>query len=161
MNARSAVLVLPICAGMVIACAPGEANREEPSADATGEAADATTPESLLIGTWRGGNPTRGSMAFTFEPDGSAIWVVDLPTGPDTMRIVYEATPAEGDMLIDLSGFDHGPLAGLTMYGRAAFDGTDSLRIDFEPGPADEPGGRPADMSSTDVVTLIRDGEGT
>jgi len=144
MNARTAVRILPICAGLAIACTPG----------------DATTPERLLIGTWRGGNPTRGSMAFTFEPDGSAIWVVDLPTGPDTMRIAYEASAAEGDLLIDLSGFDHGPLAGLTMYGRAAFDGTDSLRIDFEPGPAGESGGRPPDLTSSDVVTLIREASG-
>jgi len=161
MNARTAVLILPVGLGMAAACTPGDANREEPSADAAAQAADASTPEHLLIGTWRGGNPTRGSMAFTFEPDGSAIWVVDLPTGPDTMRIVYEATPAEGDMLIDLSGFDHGPLAGLVMYGRGAFDGTDSLRIDFEPGPAGESGRRPGDLTSTDVVTLIREVEGT
>ena len=38
MNTGAPALILPLCVGMALACAPGEES----------------TPQSLLIGTWRG-----------------------------------------------------------------------------------------------------------
>jgi len=36
----------------------------------------------------RRANETRGSMRFQFGPDQTAAWTVDLPSGPETMRIM-------------------------------------------------------------------------
>jgi len=95
-------------------------------------------------------------MSFSFQPDGKVVWIVYPPSGPDTLHADYAATAVDGRLEIDLSGFEAGPLAGLDMYGLATFDGPDSLRIDFEPGPPGDSSLRPGDFSSTDVLTLVR-----
>ncbi|GMR12542.1 MAG: hypothetical protein BMS9Abin29_0732 [Gemmatimonadota bacterium] len=144
---------LAVLQACTLADEPGEAPGLDLEAAIT-----APTLADRLLGAWNGGNATRGRMSFVFAADQTVVWVIYPPSGPDTLRINYRATEVDGRLEIDLSGFDRGPLAGLDMYGLAIFDGNDSLRIDFEPGPPGGPGSRPADLSSTDVLTLVRSG---
>jgi hypothetical protein len=141
-------LALSTC---VLACS----QREEPPSRGSSEV-PASDLAQRLVGSWMGQSETRGSMAFIFDADQSAMWIVHRPTAADTLHIAYVATERDGRLLIDLSGFETGPLAGLVMYGLVEFEGMDTLRIDLEPGPPgnDEP--RPAALTSPDAMTLVR-----
>lgn len=126
------------------ACSPGD------------EEAAAENLKQRLIGTWQGQNDTRGSMSFSFAADSTATWIVQLPTGPDTSRVSYTTTAHDGRLHIDLSGFERGLLVGSVMYGLLEFAGADTLKVDFEPGPPGDEQVRPSDVTSTDVMTLVR-----
>jgi hypothetical protein len=135
----------------VTACSPSE----EPAQSGGGEV-PADNLEQRLIGNWQGQNDTRGSMSFSFAADSTATWIVQLPTGPDTSRVSYTATAHDGRLHIDLSGFERGPLVGSVMYGLIEFAGSDTIKMDFEPGPPGDEQVRPSDMTSADVMTLVR-----
>ena len=138
------------------ACAPG--GGESPP-EAGGEAAEsAAAPESALIGVWEGENATRGRMSFHFFEDGRVDWVVFLPDGPDTLSVDYVVAPSGTDLLLEISGFVDGPLVGLTMFGRAHLHSADSLGLDLEPAPPGTTNAHPADLTSDDVLTLVRSG---
>jgi len=146
-----AVLALAVLL-LTNACSGGERAPSETAALANDDL------EERLLGSWAGQNETRGSMSFTFDKDGNTTWVVNLPSGPETMNISYSTATQDGSLHVDLSGFEDGPLRGLTMYGLISFDGSDTLRIDFEPGPPGDPGRRPGALTSPDVLTLVRTG---
>ena len=110
-----------------------------------------------LIGSWEGRNETRGSMSFLFSPGGTATWVVPVPAGPETLHVSYVAVERDGLLLLDLSGFETGPLVGLVMYGLVEFEGANVIRMDLEPGPPGDPESRPTGLTSADVLTLERE----
>jgi hypothetical protein len=149
------VATLAVGLAVLQACAQADEPGEATESDAA-VATDTSTLAELLLGAWSGENATRGRMSFSFAADQTVAWVVYPPSGPDTSHVNYRATEVDGRLEIDLFGFDQGPLVGLEMYGLAIFDGADSFRIDFEPGPPGEPGSRPTELSSTDVLTLVR-----
>ncbi|MFV1989024.1 MAG: hypothetical protein ACC682_17265, partial [Gemmatimonadota bacterium] len=125
-----------------------------PAPAAAGAPADDLVQQ--LIGSWEGQNDTRGSMSFRFSSDGTVTWVVPVPTGPETLHISYVAVAHDGRLLLNLSGFETGPLTGMVMYGLVEFESANVIRMDLEPGPPgnDEP--RPTGLTSDDVLTLDR-----
>jgi hypothetical protein len=139
------------------ACAQADGPAADTASDAEpAVAAEAQTLAARLVGGWSGENETRGPMSFSFAEDHTAVWIVYPPTGADTLHLSYRVEEVDGLLELDLFGFEDGPLAGLEMYGLAAFDGTDSFRVDFEPGPSGDASPRPKDLSSTDVLTVVR-----
>jgi hypothetical protein len=149
---RLTALTALVLSMSVTACSPsGDSPQDEPSQEVPSD-----DLERRLIGSWQGQNETRGAMSFSFAPDQTVTWIVQPPSGSDTLHVSYTATARDGRLLIDLSGFESGPLSGLVMYGLVEFAGQDTLDIDLEPGPPGDEGPRPAALTSPDVMTLVR-----
>ncbi len=58
--------------------------------------------------------------------------------------------------MIDLSGFETGPLVRFVMYGLVELVDEGTLRVDLEPGPPGNDDPRPIALTSQDVITLTR-----
>lgn len=96
------------------------------------------SPISVPIdGTYDNG----GGQQLQFNPDGSALWIFEMPNSDtiprDTFHIQYHYDTVPNPDALDLSGFDHGFLKGKTLFGIAAFLGDSLLRFDSEPAPSD------------------------
>jgi hypothetical protein len=129
----------------------------QPSSDSTPyprETQDSAS--SILTGLWEGQNEDRGRMSFEFHSNGWVDWVAQTPDGPITMRVTYTVRSDGGDLLVELAGFAAEPLEGMVMFGRAHLDSPDSLRLDLEPAPPGTPDAHPVDLTSADVITLVR-----
>ena len=112
-----------------------------------------------LVGEWTGTDTDGQTMQFVFQADGTGKWVVDAPGLVDTVTLRYTLNRDTVPHHLDLSRFDHGPLAGATLYGILAFDGDDSFRLDLEPGPpgAGDRAPRPRQFTAETVVfTRVR-----
>ena len=120
MTRLEVLLFVPLLGGALAGCA------------ALGSTAPPAEHANPLVGTWAGEDSTR----FVFNSDGSALWVFESATPPDTFRLRYafDATP-DLDAL-DLAGFDRGFLAGRTLYCIVGFDSAEAFRMDCEPGVA-------------------------
>lgn len=147
---RRATLIALACSLSAVACSPGDQGMNQESGPPT------TGLRQRVLGSWHGENATRGSMWFRFAADQQVTWVVERPGRPETLSVDYSATERDGRLLLDLSGFESGPLVGLVMFGLAEFDGEDTLRLDFEPAPPGNDQSRPAALTSSDVLTLVR-----
>jgi hypothetical protein len=89
-----------------------------------------------IVGEWSNVHPQGGPNTFTFREDGTATWAFEaemVGTMELTYTIDYDVTPHH----IEITGFESGPLAGVTMYGIIEFDEDVAFRVDFEPGPPD------------------------
>ncbi len=147
---RTTAVALMVLAS-TIACGAGD----EP-VDGASQQGSSNDLAGRLLGSWEGQNDTRGSMSFTFSADQTATWVVQLPSGPETMNLSYAAAARDGRLCIDLSGFETGPLVGFVMYGLVEFVDEDTLRMDLEPGPPGNDDPRSIALTSQDVITLMR-----
>jgi hypothetical protein len=114
------------------------------------------TSEVAIHGTWEGANENRGGMSFAFHEDGSLEWIAQSPDGPVTMNISFAVVEIGDDLILELTGFDAGPMEGMVMYGRARLVSPDSLLMDLEPAPPGTPNAHPADLTSADVILLVR-----
>jgi len=110
-------------------------------------------PGPSLVGTWTGVDSAGHQMSFVFEADGKGLWVVQTPEATDTTKVDWVADMEAAPHHVDLMHFDHGPLAGATMYGIFEFVGPDAFRLDLEPGPpgAGDRAPRPLEFSDATV----------
>ena len=82
-----------------------------------------------LTGEWVAASENAQGTTFVFRDDGTALWLL-----PDTFRLRYEADHDASPSTLDLSGFDRGPLQGYVLYCIFELEGSDTLRLDCEPG---------------------------
>ncbi len=110
-----------------------------------------------LVGRWTGENAAGYRMAFVFRGDGTAAWIVTGADVADSLEIRYEFDRSAEPHHLDLTGFEHGPLAGVTMYGILEFVDNDTFRLSLEPGPPGEEGAaaRPAEFTD-EAVSFAR-----
>lgn len=106
-------------------------------------AADRTT----IRGTWTGEGAAGEPFTIVFRDRNTALWITDrIPGVRDTLVLRYTLDTTYIPKHVNVSGFTSGPLAGMTLYGIYELEGTDSLRIDFEPGLPGEAAVRPRDF---------------
>ena len=105
--------------------------------------------DNPLVGTWTGTYVEGHGMTFVFDGSGSAQWRVVRPEGTISFSLSYRIDLSTTPHAIELHGFQDGPLAGRTMYGIFELEGTDSFRLDLEPGEAGSTGDgvRPTEFS--------------
>jgi len=113
-----------------------------------------TTPGPSLVGTWAGSDSEGQRIVLTFADGGRGTWVVEMPELMDTVRFEYAVDFMPAPPRLDLTHFDHGLLAGATMYGIFEFTGPDAFRLDLEPGPpgAGDCAPRPTEFTDETVV---------
>lgn len=105
-----------------------------------GDAGDA------LVGTWSGSG---SAGTITFEDDGSASWVLGEASAADTFDVEYELDPSADPTALDLTGFDHGPYAGHSLFCIVDFPAPEAFRLDCVPG--DDPAARPEDFGNQTI----------
>ena len=113
-----------------------------------------TTPGPSLVGAWAGVDGAGQRTHFVFDANGKGLWVVESPESTDTTTFDWMADLEAMPHHVDLTHFDHGLLAGATMYGIFEFTGPDTFRLALEPGPpgAGDRAPRPAAFTDETVV---------
>lgn len=83
-----------------------------------------------LNGRWS----NREGQSFYFEPNGKALWLVRFGSQIDTFAMEYQYDCKKQPAVLDLSGFQTGPLSGKTLYGILEWNSDSSFRFDSEAG---------------------------
>jgi hypothetical protein len=117
-------------------------------------ACSTAAPGPSLVGTWIGVDSAGNTTSLVFEANGEGLWVVQMPEATDTMKVDWVADLQATPHHLDVTHFDHGPLAGATLYGILEFTSPDAFRLDLEPGPpgAGDRAPRPTEFTSGTVV---------
>jgi hypothetical protein len=98
---------------------------------------------ALFVGCGLGGDSVIGSWEnetghiFTFREDGSMTWVYPSGAASDTFELQYRYDASAEPKILDLYGFEEGPLKGATLYGIVNFldqEDEDVIRCNFNRG---------------------------
>lgn len=88
---------------------------------------------SPIIGSWEN---NQGHI-FDFKPGGDMIWVYPSGSKTDTFDVQYRYNGSAEPKILDIYGFENGPLKGSTLYGIVKFidyEGKDVIRCNFNRG---------------------------
>lgn len=83
-----------------------------------------------LTGHWT----NREGQFFQFQPDGKALWLIKFGSQFDTFPIRYSYDCKQKPAILDLTGFQSGPLNGKTLFGILEWTSDSSFRFDAESG---------------------------
>ncbi len=83
-----------------------------------------------LTGQWT----NREGQFFHFQPNGKALWLIKFGSQFDTFPIRYHYDCKQKPAILDLSGFQSGPLTGKTLFGILEWTSDSSFRFDSESG---------------------------
>jgi len=98
--------------------------------------------ENALVGHWQGLEGRGG--AIEFREDGTASWTLGEDTNRDTFDIEWSLDPSASPTALDLTGFDHGPYAGFSLFCIVDIPAPEAFRLDCVPG--EDPAARPNDF---------------
>lgn len=90
-----------------------------------------------LLGQWTSVRPDIGTD-YVFSNEGECLWIFNGMEGRDTFTLDYSVVDTIDPKILELRGFDRGPLEGMVMFGIYEISG-DSMKLDFEPGDAMNP----------------------
>jgi len=109
-----------------------------------------------LVGAWSGRDASGSEQLFEFRTDGTLDWKVSSDAGVfQLINLLYLRNEKVHPETLNLSGFESGPLAGLTLYGLIDLSRPDTLIFDAEAGNSDDPSVRPTGFTDS-AVTYIR-----
>jgi len=98
--------------------------------------------ENALVGHWQGTEGRGG--AIEFREDGTASWTLGEDANRDTFDIEWSLDPTASPTALDLTGFDHGPYAGFSLFCIVDIPAPEAFRLDCIPG--EDPAARPTDF---------------
>lgn len=95
--------------------------------------------ENALVGSWQGLEGRGGTIEF--RDDGTASWTLGEEANRDSFDIEWSLDPSASPTALDLSGFDHGPYAGFSLFCIVDIPAPEAFRLDCVPG--EDPAARP------------------
>lgn len=104
-----------------------------------------------LTGRWS----NREGQILSFNPDGTAFWLVKFGSQFDTFPITYVYDCSKKVPTLDLSGFQSGPLLGKTLFGIIEWSNDSIFRYDAEAGSS--PSERPAAFNAERTERYFRE----
>ncbi|HAY36220.1 MAG TPA: hypothetical protein DCY57_04475 [Bacteroidetes bacterium] len=113
-----------------------------------------TSIESL-VGEWSGTDASGSEQLFEFHFDGTADWKVSSSAGEFQLKnLLYRRNTLSQPQQLDLTGFQKGPLAGMTLFGIVDLSRQDTLIYDAAAGKPDDASARPETFSESATVYI-------
>jgi hypothetical protein len=104
-----------------------------------------------LAGRWT----NREGQVLVFQPEGKALWLLQFGSEFDTFPIQYRYDCDQQPIMLDLTGFQTGPLMGKTLFGILEWASDTAFRFDAEAGSSPEL--RPKTFNMEQTVRYFRE----